>query len=56
MFRPGWERTEDERKVCKALEEVAKQVGTSSIQAGKQHLTTGICAVTHVRMQWRLHT
>ncbi|RPD61728.1 Aldo/keto reductase [Lentinus tigrinus ALCF2SS1-7] len=32
-FGPNWERTEDERKVCKALEEVAKQVGTKSIQA-----------------------
>ncbi|KAI0700989.1 Aldo/keto reductase [Cerioporus squamosus] len=28
-----WERTEDERRVCKALEEVAKQVGAESIQA-----------------------
>ncbi|RPD53607.1 Aldo/keto reductase [Lentinus tigrinus ALCF2SS1-6] len=33
VFNPNWERTEDERKVCKALEEVAKQVGTKSIQA-----------------------
>ena len=33
IFGPGWERTEDERKVCKALEEVAQQVGTKSIQA-----------------------
>ena len=32
---PQWERTEEERKVCKALEEVAKQVGTESIQAGE---------------------
>ncbi|KAI0752665.1 Aldo/keto reductase [Daedaleopsis nitida] len=30
---PNWERTEEQRKVCKALEEVAKQVGTKSIQA-----------------------
>ena len=28
-----WERTESERKLCKALEEVAQQVGTKSIQA-----------------------
>ncbi|RDX48608.1 Aldo/keto reductase [Lentinus brumalis] len=28
-----WERTEDQRKVCKALEEVAKQVEARSIQA-----------------------
>ncbi|KAI0356959.1 Aldo/keto reductase [Trametes cingulata] len=30
---PDWERTEDEKKVCRALEEVAKQVGAKSIQA-----------------------
>ncbi|RPD61745.1 Aldo/keto reductase [Lentinus tigrinus ALCF2SS1-7] len=30
---PIWERNEHERKVCKALEEVAKQVGAQSIQA-----------------------
>ncbi|KAI0767466.1 NADP-dependent oxidoreductase domain-containing protein [Fomes fomentarius] len=33
IFSPGWERTEDERKVSKALEEVAKEVGAKSIQA-----------------------
>ncbi|KAH9928004.1 Aldo/keto reductase [Epithele typhae] len=31
--RPDWERTADERKVCLALEEVAKQVGVKSVQA-----------------------
>lgn len=31
----AWERTEDERKVASALEEVQKQVGARSIQAGK---------------------
>ena len=34
LYTEGWERTEDERKVCKALEEIAKQVGAKSIQAG----------------------
>ena len=29
-----WERTEEERKVASALEEVQKQVGAKSIQAG----------------------
>ncbi|KAI0089401.1 Aldo/keto reductase [Irpex rosettiformis] len=29
----GWERTEEEKKICLALEEVAKQVGAKSIQA-----------------------
>ncbi|EIW53428.1 Aldo/keto reductase [Trametes versicolor FP-101664 SS1] len=33
ISRPDWERTEDEKKMCKALEEVAKQVGAKSIQA-----------------------
>ncbi|KAI0372440.1 Aldo/keto reductase [Pilatotrama ljubarskyi] len=33
ITRPDWERTDDEKKVCKALEEVAKQVGAKSIQA-----------------------
>ncbi|KAI0708691.1 Aldo/keto reductase [Earliella scabrosa] len=31
--RLDWERTEDERKMAKALEEVANQVGVTSIQA-----------------------
>ena len=29
-----WLRTEDERKVCLALEEIAKEVGAKSIHAG----------------------
>jgi aryl-alcohol dehydrogenase-like predicted oxidoreductase len=29
-----WERTESEKKVCKALEEVAKAVGAKSINSG----------------------
>ena len=29
-----WERTPDERKMCLVLEEIAKQVGMESIQAG----------------------
>ncbi|KAI1792816.1 Aldo/keto reductase [Ganoderma leucocontextum] len=33
LSRPDWERTEPERKLCKALEEVQKQVGAKSIQA-----------------------
>ncbi|KAI0742584.1 Aldo/keto reductase [Daedaleopsis nitida] len=33
VFGPDWQRTEDQRKVCKALEEVAKQVGAKNIQA-----------------------
>ena len=30
-----WERTEDQRKVCLALEKVASEVGAKSIQAGE---------------------
>ncbi|KAI0333973.1 Aldo/keto reductase [Cubamyces sp. BRFM 1775] len=33
ILSPEWERTETEKKVCKVLEEVAKQVGAKSIQA-----------------------
>ncbi|KAI0634200.1 Aldo/keto reductase [Trametes polyzona] len=33
ISRPEWERNENEKKVCKALEEVAKQVGAKNIQA-----------------------
>ena len=34
-FNPRWERTEEERKMCLALEKVASEVGAKSIQAGK---------------------
>ena len=33
ISRPNWERTADERKLCKALEDVQRQVGAKSIQA-----------------------
>ena len=33
ISRPEWERSENEKKLCKALEEVAQQVGAKSIQA-----------------------
>ncbi|KAI0739841.1 hypothetical protein C8Q80DRAFT_1288691, partial [Daedaleopsis nitida] len=33
VFGPEWEQTEDQRKVCEALEEVTKQVSTKNIQA-----------------------
>ncbi|KAJ7191436.1 NADP-dependent oxidoreductase domain-containing protein [Mycena pura] len=33
IFRPGWERSEDERKMSHALEKVAAEVGAKSIQA-----------------------
>ena len=31
----SWERTEDQKKMCKALEQVAAEVGATSIRAGK---------------------
>ncbi|KAH8107739.1 Aldo/keto reductase [Cristinia sonorae] len=33
MGNPAWERNEDEKKVCKALEKVAKEVGAKHITA-----------------------
>lgn len=35
IFSPDWERNEDQKKVCKALEKVAQDVGAKSIQAGE---------------------
>ena len=35
MMGPNWERTEEEKKMCKALEKVAAEVGTQHITAGK---------------------
>jgi aryl-alcohol dehydrogenase-like predicted oxidoreductase len=32
-FHPDWERSPAEKKVCDALEEIAKEVGTESITA-----------------------
>jgi aryl-alcohol dehydrogenase-like predicted oxidoreductase len=34
IFSPDWQRTEEERKVCLVLEEVAKEVGVESITSG----------------------
>ena len=33
VFGPNWERNEDEKKMCAALEKVAKEVGTEHITA-----------------------
>lgn len=35
IIRPDWERNDEEKKVSKALEEVAKEVGAEHITAGK---------------------
>ena len=37
LLTPNWERTEDEKKMCKALEKVAKEVGTEHITAGEPY-------------------
>jgi len=34
IFASNWERTEEERKVCLVLEDVAKEVGVESITSG----------------------
>ena len=34
----SWERTEDEKKVCKALEQVAREVGAKHITAGQSSI------------------
>jgi aryl-alcohol dehydrogenase-like predicted oxidoreductase len=35
ILTPDWERTEDEKKMCAALEKVAKEVGTQHLTASK---------------------
>ena len=49
MVGEDWERTPDERKMCQALEEVAKQVGAQSIQAGTSlsHRTAPVSTMQH---------
>jgi aryl-alcohol dehydrogenase-like predicted oxidoreductase len=39
VFGPNWERTEEERKVCLVLEQIAKEVGVESITAGALSLS-----------------
>jgi hypothetical protein len=50
VFNPNWERTDDQKKMSKALEEVAKQVGTEHITAGKcdQARVAGVGLLTHL--------
>jgi aryl-alcohol dehydrogenase-like predicted oxidoreductase len=38
ILDPNWERTEEERKVCLVLEQIAKEVGTESITSGALYL------------------
>lgn len=43
IFGANWERTEDERKVCTALEKVAGEVGAKNITAGESELQEYVC-------------
>ena len=57
MYGPAWERTEDHKKVCKALEKVAKDVGAKCIQAGtSQHNPTCDKVLTQSYLQLQSHT
>lgn len=38
LLDKNWERTEHEKSVCKALEKVASEVGTTKLTAGECHL------------------
>ena len=43
MISEEWERSEEERKVAKILEEVATEVGAPNIQTGALHGNVVIC-------------
>jgi aryl-alcohol dehydrogenase-like predicted oxidoreductase len=42
-FAPNWERTEEERKVCLVLEEIASELGVESITSSGLMLQIGEC-------------
>jgi aryl-alcohol dehydrogenase-like predicted oxidoreductase len=42
IFGQQWERTEEEKKICKALEKVAAEVGA-------KHITSGVSAILSVQ-------
>ena len=55
----AWERTETERVVCKVLEEIGKEVGAKSIQAGmtcNMRNETGFLTIFSLPKKLRLHT
>jgi aryl-alcohol dehydrogenase-like predicted oxidoreductase len=41
ILGPDWERTEEERKVCLVLEQVASEVGVENITSGESTLPDG---------------
>ena len=53
MIGPNWERNENERKMCSALEKVAKEIGAKSIQSGKD-FTMQSRYQAYVAHIWRL--
>lgn len=51
-----WHRNEDEKKVSKALEQVAGEVGAKHITSGvKSRYIDGFCMLI-ILFQWLLHT
>lgn len=54
MFAPNWERNEDEKKISKALEVVAKEVGAKSISAGKRMITQIRPGCSHLHSGYRI--
>jgi aryl-alcohol dehydrogenase-like predicted oxidoreductase len=44
IMNPNWERNETEKKVCKALEKVAGEVGAKNIGAGESSSSSGECS------------
>lgn len=47
-----WERSEAERKVCHALEQVAKEIGAKSITSGEQKIRAFYLLSTMMLKSW----
>ena len=56
VFSPDWERNDKEKRICKALEQVASEVGAKSITSGvclppyvlQKKLITNLVAIAYV--------
>ena len=53
IFNPEWERSPAEKKVCDALEEIAKEVGTESITA-RMSMGFALPEVSPIAPSWTL--
>ena len=53
FMNPNWERTPAEKKVCDALEEIAKEVGTKSITA-RMSMGFALPEVSPITSSWTL--